>query len=66
MGITSWAMKLQKRLSGRKPMPPVNRKKQRKKGPAGEQVDYRVAKESPIGKAQSRSRRTKQMLDELD
>lgn len=67
MGITEWALKLQKRLSGRKPMGPVNKSKKRyKKGSAGETLDMKADKDSAIGKKQSRNERVKSMLDELE
>ncbi len=63
--FTKLMLKAQKALSGRKPMS-SNRKKLRKRGPAGESKDYRVTEKSPIGKAQARSRKTQSMLDQLD
>ena len=51
-------------LAGRKPM--GSARKKHKKGPAGEQRNYRVDERSPIGKAQARNRKVKNMLDQLD
>ena len=62
MPIHTLLKKARAMLAGRKPM---GQKKSRK-GPAGESRNYRVTEKSPIGKAQARSRKTQNMLDQLD
>ena len=59
-------------LASRKPMSDARKKVKRaagsvsKKGPAGEQRNYKVDRKSPIGKLQERNKRTKSILDQLD
>lgn len=61
-------------LSKRKPMPGNRKKKVRTKGgkatygtgPAGENVDYKLNEDSPMGKAQTRSKKQQAMLDAID